>query len=330
MAAPTEGRLAVELGELVALPGPPGAEGPVAEAIVARLAGLPIAPTRDALGNVRLLAEGSRPRVLVTAHMDQVGYMVSRLGEDGALCLPVGSPQLPPEETTRVRVVGNAHAGFEAELESHGEKGGVLRSERRDEIQIGDRVVFADPLVTREDGRVRGPALDDRIGCLIALRAAQSLAAETDDVAFAWTVREEAEPAGVVRVARDIDPDVVVAVDITYATADGADSMESVLKLGAGPAITLLDGGMVGHSWPLRAFDRAARNLGISWQPEVVRSGLSEAGRVQGMLGIPAIALLVPIENPHSAEEVADLGDVGVVLDLLVAGVRELAGNSPS
>ena len=328
MAAPTEDRLAVELGELVALPAPPGAEGPVAEAIVTRLAGLPSAPTRDELGNVRLLAEGSRPRVLVTAHMDQVGYMVSRLGEDGALCLPLGSPQLAAERKARVRVVGDTHPAFDAELESRGEKGGVLRSERWDEIRIGDCVVFADPLVTREDGRVCGPALDDRIGCLIALRAARALAAETDDVAFAWTVREEAEPAGVVRVARDIDPDVVVAVDITYATVDGGDSMESALKLGAGPAITLLDGGMVGHSLPLRAFDRAARNLGMSWQPEVVRGGVSEAGRAQGMLGIPAIALLVPIENPHSAEEVADLGDVGAVLELLVAGVRELVGDS--
>lgn len=324
MTAPTEGSLVGELGELVALPGPAGAEDPVAEAIMARLAGLPVTPTKDALGNVRLLAEGSRPRVLVTAHMDQVGYMVSRLGEEGASCLPLGSPQLARERTARVRVVGDTHATLDAELESRGEQGGVLRSERQGEIRLGDRAVFADPLVMREGERVCGPALDDRIGCLAAVRAARSLVVERDDVAFAWTVREETEPAGVVRVARDIAPDVVVAVDITYATADATDPMESVLELGAGPVITLLDGGMVGHSWPLRAFDRAARSLGMSWQPEVVRSGVSEAGRVQGMLGIPAIALLVPIENPHSAEEVADLGDVGAVVELLIEGVREL------
>src|ERR1044072_8144261 len=252
MAAPTEGRLAVELGELVALPGPPGGEEPVAEAIVTRLAGLPMTPMRDELGNVRLLAEGSRPRVLVTAHMDQVGYMVSRLGEDGALCLPLGSPQLPPGRRTRVRGGGNAHPPFDGALGCHGEKGGMLRSERRDEIQIGDCVVFADSLVRREDGRVCSPALDDRIGCLVALQAARALVAQTGDVAFGCAVPEGAEPAGVVRVARDIDPDVVVAVDITYATADGGDSMESVLKLGAGPVITLLHGGMVGDSWALR------------------------------------------------------------------------------
>ena len=294
----------------------------MAEAIVARLAGLPVAPTRDVLGNVRLLVEGARPRVLVTAHMDQVGYMVSQLDEDGALCPPLGSPQLAPHRTARVRVLGDGHAAFEAELESRGENGGVLRSERGDEVRVGDRMVFAEPLATREDGRVCGPALDDRVGCLIATHAARALAAEAEDVAFAWTVREETEPAGVVRVARDIEPDMVIAVDITYATAGQEGSAESILALGAGPAITLLDGGMVGHSWPLRAFDRAARNLGMSWQPEVVRSGVSEAGRVQSMLGIPAIALLVPIEI-RTAEEVADLADVGAVLELLIAGVKE-------
>jgi endoglucanase len=224
-------------------------------------------------------------------------------------------------------VLGEDHEVFAGALESLGDEGGVLRCDRLDEVRVGDRVVFANALEMRNDARVCGPALDDRIGCLIALHAARILADDESEVAFAWTVREETGPAGVIRVARDLNPEVVVAVDITYATASDQ-TTESAVAVGQGPVITLLDGGMVGHSWPVRAFDRAASSLGLRWQPEVVRGGVSEAGRAERMLGLPALALLVAIENPHSHDEIADLNDIASVRDLLVAGVRELIHGS--
>jgi putative aminopeptidase FrvX len=259
--------------------------------------------------------------------MDQVGYMVSRIEADRAHCLPVGKPQLDERQTTGVRVLGDDHPTLLGEFESFGTGGGVLHCDRLDEIRVGDQVVFSAELQSLDDGRVRGAALDDRVGCLVALRAAQVVATEELDVAFAWTVREETEQAGVLRVARDLEPELVVAVDITYATSD-EQTAESVVAAGHGPAITLMDGGMVGHGRLVRAFELAANRLGTSWQPEVVRAGASEAGRVQSLLGIPALALLVPIDNPHTHQETAHLQDVASVIDLLVAGIRELA-NEP-
>jgi putative aminopeptidase FrvX len=318
--------LATELGRLVAEPGPPGAEQPVAAVVAAGLEDVPGDVVHDSLGNVRLLPAG-RPRVLVTAHMDQVGYMVSRLEDGRAHCLPVGGPSLAEFETTAVRIVGDDHLPLDGEFQSLGKAGGVLRSGQLGDVRVGDCVVFAGPLETEDGGHVRGPALDDRIGCLVALRAARMLAGELADVAFAWTVREESEQAGVIRVVRDLEPDVVVAVDITFATSADQHA-ESIVALGGGPAITLLDGGMVGARDVVRAFDRAARGLGTAWQPEVVRGGVSEAGRVHRLLGVPALALLVPIENAHSPNERANLADVSAVIDLLVAGVRVLTGDA--
>ena len=316
--------LAADLRELTALPGPVGSEGPVAEWLAQRLEGMSLAPAIDSMGNLCLPCDGERPRVLVTAHMDQVGWIVSRVDRGGALCLPLGGPDAPEGERVPVRVLGDAHAPIDAQLVAREGGGAAIAAPSLEGVEVGDRVVFATELDVRDDGTVQGQSLDDRVGCLMALQAAKELAGQRPEVALAWTVREEAEQSGVVRVARDMQPDAMVGLDITYAVGPD-EGAQSPLEPGAGPAITLLDGGMVGN-WPLvRSFDAAATSLGIEWQREVVSGGVSEAGRVQRMLGIPSIALLVPIHNPHSCREVAFLSDVAAAIDVLVVAVRELA-----
>jgi tetrahedral aminopeptidase len=317
--------LEADLRELVALPGPTGAEDPVAEWIMARLGELPVTSRRDPLGNVLIGSERGAPRVLITAHMDQVGYMVSRLEEDLAHCLPLGSPQVEPSRGVLVSIVGEAHPPLDGTFESSGDDGGILRTDRMEEIDVGDRLVFAQSLRSLGPDVVCGPALDDRVGCLLALHAARELGEQGGNIAFAWTVREETDQAGVIRVARAFEPDVLIAVDITPATA-GEAGTESLISLGNGPAITLLDGGMVAHGPLLESFDAAARGLGIDWQREVVRSGSSEAGRVQRSLGIPALPVLVPIANAHSDHEIAHLSDMASAADLLIVGVQEAIG----
>lgn len=321
--------LAAELRELTALPGPVGSEEPVAEWLLARLTHVSPSPTTDSHGNLCLAGAGASPRVLVTAHMDQVGYVVSRVDNHRAQCLPLGSPDIAATRRVPARVFGDAHPPLDAELVSFGDAGATIESGRLGDVRVGDHVVFATELDVREDGSVLGAALDDRIGCLIVLRAVHKLAGHASDVAFAWTVREEAEQSGVVRVVRDIEPQAMIGVDITYAV--GTDqSMESPLTPGAGPVITLLDGGMVGHRSLIRPFQAAATSLDMRWQPEVVRDGVSEAGRVQRMFGIPSLALLVPIHNPHSHEEIAFLSDIASTIDLLVAGLREIVRPTPA
>ncbi|MFL5913418.1 MAG: hypothetical protein ACJ768_22975 [Gaiellaceae bacterium] len=319
--------LAADLRELTALPGPVGSEGPVAEWLAQRLEGMSLAPAIDSMGNLCLPCDGERPRVLVTAHMDQVAWIVSRVDRGGALCLPLGGPDASVGEHVPVRVLGDAHAPIDAQLEARDGGSAAITAPSLEGVEVGDRVVFATELDVRDDGSVQGQSLDDRVGCLMALHAARELAGQRPEVAFAWTVREEAEQSGVVRVARDMQPDAMVGLDITYAVGSD-EGAQSPLEPGGGPAITLLDGGMVGN-WPLvRSFDAAATSLGIEWQREVVSGGVSEAGRVQRMLGIPSIALLVPIHNPHSRREVAFLSDIAAAIDLLVVAVRELAATS--
>ena len=83
-----------DLRELTALPGPPGSEDAVAAWLGERLAGLSLSPAVDPFGNLRLADDSAGTRVLITAHMDQVGYIVSRVEERRAVCLPMGAPDL--------------------------------------------------------------------------------------------------------------------------------------------------------------------------------------------------------------------------------------------
>jgi endoglucanase len=243
--------------------------------------------------------------------------MVSRLGDDHAVCLQVGTPEAA--DPVRVRIAGAART-LTGELEAEEDWGGIVRSEQLAEIQVGDRVTFAEDLERLDGSRVRGPALDNRIGCLVLLRAVRALG---DGVAFAWTVREETDQAGAIRAARTIEPELVISVDATYASDDDA-GPDSTIRVGDGPAITLLDEGLVAHRPLVEAFAAAAAACGITWQREVVQDGVSEAGRIQSGLGIPSLPLLVAIENAHTDHEVADLRDVAAAIELLVGGLREL------
>ena len=312
--------LTAELTQLVAAPGPSGGEHAVADVVERLLGASALVVSRDALGTVRAVGGPARPRILVTAHLDQVGYMVSRVGADGVRCLPVGEPALASARAA-VRVLA-APTACAAELDAPEDGAAVLRGVGVSDVRVGDRIVFSGVLERGTGARVRGPALDNRIGCLVALRAARILAAESEAVAFAWTVQEETTQAGVIRVARELEPDAVIAVDVTPATAESDSG--SLVALGHGPVVTLLDGGMVGDAGLVRGFREAAEASGVAWQPEVVGDGISEAGHVQGTLGIPALALLVAIEDAHSPREAADLDDVRGAVNLLVAGVRRL------
>lgn len=307
--------LKARLAELVALPGIAGDEAAIAAWIAERLGYAGLEPTIDTLGNVILAPSSQPPRLLVTAHMDQVGYMVSRVEADRARCLAVGDPQPAADGAEPVRVVGDGHPVLAGTIEGREDGGAILRAEGLDRVRIGDSVVFASPLTPGEGSTVTAPALDNRVGCLAALHAALA-AGSVEDVAFAWTVREETEQSGVVRVARDLQPAAVVAVDVTAATARD-EGYESVVSCGYGPVITLLDEGIAAHRSLLRSFADAAAAVNLRWQAEVAGTGLSEAGQVHQALGIPSLALLVAIENLHSSAETADLDDVVAAIDLL-------------
>lgn len=309
-----------ELRALTAVPGPSGDEGAVAAHVLAALRARGLHAVVDGLGDV-VLAAGA-PRGLVTAHLDQVGFMVSRAVGDRTRCLPVGDAAVDRRCRARVVADGATRATGWLEPAPEASEAAVLRCDAEQRVEVGDRVLYDATFEAAADGTVAACALDDRVGCAILLRAAAQLAARRPDLAFAWTVREELDGSGAIRVARELGPAWTIAVDTTSAM-DGAATGESTVVLGGGPAMTLLDEGMVAHRPLLEAFTAVAAQRGIPWQPEVVAEGLSEAGMIGGALGVPGLALLVPLASAHGPVERANLRDVEQACALLVEALAD-------
>jgi putative aminopeptidase FrvX len=320
-------KLIDDLRTLTNLPGGRGAETAVAAYIARSLGNLGIACSIDRIGNVITHAAGP-VRALVTAHMDQVGFMVSRIDSE-IHCLPVGGvafeslgPQPVRIFTANGVVDGILKPRFPASKPAR--RWAVVKTPQANEVRVGDRVLFASELEETAPGIVRGQALDDRIGCYLLLHAAQDLR-DLDGVVFAWTVREEGEYAGVLHATRNLNPEVVISVDATYASDEEAPANgESVIRVGGGPVVTLLDGGMVADESLLATLAKAAAESELNWQREVVSGGVSEAGSALQTLGVPGLALLVPIRGEHSPVEEASTEDVKRTLVLLLATIRAL------
>jgi len=315
--------LFTQLAALTAIPGPSGAEGPVAEWLMAELAGHELEARVDRAGNV-IVCSGRRPTGLISAHMDQVGFMVSRLEADGATCLPVGEPELegPCSVTVTGAGAGNAAERGSGRLHPGGDQDAPTLRCDLPVLEVGDRVTFSGALARRADGRWEGPALDNRIGCCVLLALALELGHMRPEVAFVWTVREEIGGAGVLGLARRLKPTWAVSLDVTPAGSDRHG--DSDVQLGHGPAITLMDEGTVVDGRLLAALLEVAGAQEIPVQREVVSDGISEAGIVESQLGIPALALLVPVERPHSPRECADPVDIEATRALLAAALDEV------
>jgi putative aminopeptidase FrvX len=321
------GNLEETISELVSVKGTSGDEGLVADLIAERVESVGLAPRRDRIGNVFVYEGSKQPNVMITAHMDQVGFIVSDTSTDRLCLLAVGDSQVTSETEVELSTPSARWRGLLRKDQAHDYV--YLDAPKDLTIRPGQRVAFADGLRVQADGTAEGPGSDNRVGCAILLHAVGRLVSELG-VAVVWTVREESgEYAGVLHAARQLKPEALVTVDTTFAQGQPS-RPQSPIYIGRGPVLTLMDDGMVGFAPLIRAFGEAAKEARLEWQPEVVRAGVSEAGKVLRVLGVPSLALLVPLDRAHSQRERIKLEDAEHALALLEVGVvRYLADANP-
>lgn len=319
------------LQRLCAAWGPPGREEGVADVISDLAAPLADAVRRDPLGNLIIARRATRAggrRLLLLAHMDGPGAIVTAVGERGQLRFaPVGGFHLWAARGQRVR--------FQSGL------AGVLDGDRPDELKdlklesswvdIGARgrddalarvaegdMFVVDGALAELGGRVTGPNLDNRAGCAVLIRLLQELGDDLPhDLNLAFTVQGHAGrvPRGARTAAFQADADLAVAVKVTCADAGRGPAV----KLGAGPVLRLKDGQQVLRPAARGALAAAADRAGVRWQPEVLEHGAAETAAVeQSQVGIPAALVGIPGRYLGTPVEMADPGD-------LEAAVRWLA-----
>lgn len=326
--------------KLVESYGPSGAEEQVREVIRAEVEPLVDELRVDALGSLIAHRQGSGPgagregqRLLLDAHMDEIGVMVTYIDEEGfARFTRIGgvSPltcigSRVAFEDGKIGVIGVEQKRDDADKAPKLEQLYIdVGATSRDDcpVQIGDPAVFVRPF-TVQGSRLISKAMDDRIGCAVLIELLRRVEETPHDLYIVFAVQEEVGLRGARTSAYGIEPDVAIAVDVTR-TGDTPESKPMAVKLGQGPAVKVQDSGMIAHPEVRRLLVDRAEEAGIPYQLEVLDRGTTDAAAVQLVrAGVPAGCLSVPCRYVHSPSEMVDESDVENGVRLLLEVLRK-------
>jgi len=286
----------------------------------------------DAMGNLLVhkgtAAEGAL-KVMIAAHIDEIGVMVTHITEKGFLRFTnIGGVMPHTLLGNRVRfadgtigVIGVDHSddrGAVQPLSKHFIDVGATGREDCP-VRVGDAAGFDRAFVARGN-HLTAKSMDDRIGCYVAIEALRRLPADmAHDVTFVFSVQEEVGTRGAEAAANRILPDVGIALDVTR-TGDVPEAKAMSVSLGDGPAIKVRDSGMIAHAGLVRLMRRRAEEAGIRYQMEVLDGGSTDARSMQiAGPGCAAGCISIPCRYVHSPSETVDSRDVEGCIQLLVA-----------
>ncbi len=307
------------LHALTAVYGPSGREHRVREAISALAAPLCETLQTDPLGNLIALRPGkSGKRLMLTAHMDQIGLMVTDVQEDGFLRVTAIGGLKPAMAIARRVVFESGALGtvyYETKTKSPGEAemedlfidiGAKDKAEAEAVARIGDIAIFYSPLQI-ENGLATGGALDDRLGCAVLLEALAGPCQH--DLYAVFTAQEEVGTRGAGPAAYGILPDLCVALDVTP-SGDTPKAAPSAIALGKGPALKVMDNSVVVSAHVRRRLEERAEAAGVSIQYEVLTAGGTDTGAIaRAAGGVAAGCISLPCRYVHSPVETAALAD---------------------
>lgn len=322
-----------------------GDEGEVRDIIRSVCESLADEVKADALGNLIAVKRGakrSEMKIMLCAHMDEVGVIATAVTDDGYVKFSTaGSVDRRVLIGKRVffgknRVPGVIGSGAVHLLKSSDRDGipkiddmyidigAATRDEAEGLVSVGDTGAFSDDIIEFGDGFIRAKALDDRVGCAVMLKL---LEAELPvDVTFVFTVQEEVGARGAAAAAFTVCPDISLILEATTA-ADLASVPENkrVCSLGLGGVIPFMDGGAVYDSELYKMLTAAADRDGIAWQTKKYISGGTDAQAVQRSRGgVKTLAISAPVRNLHSPACVGKLSDIEGVYTLAELFLKEL------
>ncbi len=316
------------LRQLTQIPGPSGYEHQIREAIRDLVADFADEITTDALGNliVRKGKAGQGKRIMLAAHMDEIGVMVSHTDENGfARFAPIGGVRPFYCLGGRVRFLNGRVGIINREKTPDPAKVPTLDQmfidlgSARHGIGVGDVAAF-DRTFEDLGERVVSKALDDRAGVAVLISALRQLESTPHEVYFVFSVQEEVGVRGATTAAFHIAPDIGIAVDVTgWGDTPKVPPMVDV-ALGKGPAIKIRDSGMLAAPQVVRWMISTAEKAGIPYQREVLLSGSTDARAIQlSRAGVPAGTISIPCRYVHSPSEMIDIRDAENAAALLAA-----------
>jgi len=284
----------------------------------------------DNLGNLIARKKGPEPRVMLAAHMDEIGLVLRSIDGEGRIyfssiggivpltilgqrVLIEGRKKIQGVITTR-EINDNIAVKELPKMENMYIDTGLGKKELEKYAETGNYISLIQESSFLGDGNILcGKALDDRIGCYILIELAKRLKKAKCEIYYVFTVQEEIGLYGAKTSAYTVNPAWAVAVDTT-----NADTVEGTKKLGKGPCITIKDAAMLGNKCINNWLKDIARKEKIPLQKDVSDAGSTDALTIAlSRGGIPATVVSVVVENIHSTVGVAHRADIENAIKLL-------------
>lgn len=323
--------------------GIPGREDQVRELIKSELGELAAEARIDAMGNLVVRRDGleDAPTVMISAHMDEIGFIIRHIDDKGFLRVQnfggFDTRNLFARQVLVHSRDGNSRVGV---LNPGGKPVHIASAEERKKIpeveefvvdlgleaeqvkaeyRIGDMITLLQPYQDLGDV-VTGKALDDRTGCWILIESLRRLKSPQVNIAAVFSTQEEVGLRGAVASSFSQEPDIGIALDTTLAVdTPGTPEHLSVTRLGEGVAIKVSDSSAISNGWLVDAMSELAEENGIAHQFEVLPRGGTDAGAIQRSRGgVASITLSTPSRYVHTVTEMVAKRDLEAAVALLV------------
>ena len=321
-----------------------GDEGEIRELILKEIKPYAQSIDIDNQGNILVFKKGrSTParKLLISAHMDEVGFIVTYITSDGYLKFDcVGGVNDSAAFSKNVRIGKNKLPGVVCSKPVHllnGDErkknpkikdllidiGADSREEAQKYVSIGDSIVF-DSLYENKDGRVISKAIDDRFGCLALIELIKSDLEY--DTWFSFVVQEEVGLRGAKCAAFTIAPDSAIVIEATTAAdVPYSEDENCVCHVGGGAVVTFMDRSTIYDKEYYKLAKQCADRLDISFQTKTKIAGGNDAGAIHASRGgVRTIAVSVPCRYLHASSSLASTDDMEAVYALVKAVAAEI------
>lgn len=302
----------------------------------------------DNLGNVYAIKRGvnnpENKKVMIAAHMDEIGFMVTHIDEQGFLRFhTLGG--FDPKTLTAQRVIVHGkkdligvmgtkplHVMNQEERTKLPKSTdffidlGMKKEEVEKYVSVGDPVTRERHLIEMGDC-VNSKSIDNRVAVFILIEALKQVKDVPYDVYGVFTVQEEVGIRGASVAAHRINPDFGIALDTTIAyDVPGAQPHEKITCLGGGTAIKVMDGSAICDYRMVEYLKDVANKANIKWQPEILTNGGTDTAGVQrmGKHGAIAGAISIPTRHLHQVIEMAHKEDIEASISLLKTAVENI------
>ncbi|MCV9389391.1 M42 family metallopeptidase [Reichenbachiella ulvae] len=334
------------LKQVCEIAGAPGFESRIRNLIIEEIKDHVDSYSIDNMGNIIAIKKGETDKkVMVAAHMDEIGFIVSHIDDNGFVRFqPLGG--FDPKTLTAQRVIIHGKEDIVgvmgskpihvmspeerqkvAKLEDYFIDLGMSKEEVEKVVAVGDSITRERELIEMGDC-VNCKSIDNRVSVFILIETLKKIKSPSADLYAVFSVQEEVGLRGANVAAHSINPDFGIALDTTIAyDLPGAQPHEHVTKLGGGTAIKILDAMTICDQRMVRFLRETADEKNIKWQNEILVAGGTDTAGIQqrGKNGAIAGAISIPTRHLHQVIEMAHKDDITGSTDLLVAALEKVA-----